>query len=138
MKIHYLEPAFAIADTVSLEDLAEIRNQGFRAVICNRRPGEEGFAGEDAFAEAAAKAGLEWASVPVASGEYSDTDVETFGKALDRSPSPVLGFCRTGRRAVHMWAHARAKEPQCSIPQLLKAAHEAGHDPQAIQKMLEK
>ncbi|KPQ01587.1 TIGR01244 family sulfur transferase [Marinobacter sp. HL-58] len=137
MKIHYLEPAFAVADTVAPEDMPEIRDQGFRAIICNRRPGEEGFVGEDAYAEAAARAGLEWISVPVASGQYSDADIDAFGKALERAPSPILGFCRTGRRAVHMWAHARAREPQCNIPLLLKAAHRAGHDPQPIQEMLE-
>lgn len=138
MKIHYLDPAFAVADTVAPEDFADIRAKGFRTVICNRRPGEEGYAGEDAYAEAAAKAGLRWVSVPVAPGEYSDADVETFGKALESAPSPILGFCRTGRRAVHLWAQARAREPQCNIPMLLKAAHEAGHDSQPIQELLEK
>lgn len=138
MKIHYLEPEFAVADTVAIEDLPEIREKGFRTVICNRRPGEEGYAGEAAYAEAAAKAGLDWVCVPVASGEYSEADVEAFGKALESVPSPILGFCRTGRRAVHMWAQARAREPQCSIPMLLKAAHEAGHDPQPIRELLEK
>jgi uncharacterized protein (TIGR01244 family) len=138
MKIHYLEPEFAIADAITPQDLTDIRDQGFRTVICNRRPGEEGFEDEQSFKEAASEAGLEWVCVPVSPGEYSDADVETFGKALEHSPSPVLGFCRTGRRAVHMWAHARAQEPSCNIPLLLKAAHEAGHDPQPIQEMLQK
>ena len=138
MKIDYLEPEFAIADAITPEDLAGIRAQGFRTVICNRQPGEDGFEDEQLFKEAATRAGLEWVSVPVSPGEYSDEDVETFGKALEHSPSPVLGFCRTGRRAVHMWAHARAKEPSCNIPLLLKAAHAAGHDPQPIKEMLEK
>lgn len=138
MKIHHLEPEFAVADTVAPEDFADIRNQGFRTVICNRLPGEEGYAGENAYAEAAAKAGLQWVSIPVAPGEYSEADVEAFGRALESAPSPVLGFCRTGRRAVHLWAHVRAREPQCNLPLLLKAAHEAGHDPQPIREMLEK
>lgn len=138
MKIHYLEPEFAIADAVFAEDLADIRSQGFRTVICNRRPGEEGFEDEGVYAAAAAEAGLEWRSVPVSPGEYSDEDIDAFGLALERSPSPILGFCRTGRRAVHLWAHARARDPQCNIPLLLRAAHKAGHDPQPIREMLEK
>lgn len=137
MKIHYLEPEFAVADSVDPEDMQTIHGQGFRTVICNRCAGEEGYRGDAVYAEAAARAGLTWVTVPVASGLYSDADIEVFGRALEQSPSPVLGFCRTGRRAVHMWAHARATDPRCNIPMLLKAAHEAGHDPQPIQAMLE-
>jgi uncharacterized protein (TIGR01244 family) len=138
MKIHYLEPTFAIADTVTPEDMPVIRAQGFRTLICNRRAGEEGFEGHDVYQNAAEQAGLEWVCVPVAPGEYSDEDVENFGKALENAPSPILGFCRTGRRALHLWAHVQAEDPQCNIPLLLKAAHEAGHDPQPLQEMLEK
>lgn len=136
MKVHFLEPGFAISDEVSLEDFSEIQQQGFKAVICNRRVGEEGYESEELFRQAAERAGLKWFCVPVASGEYTEADVEAFGKALDNAPAPVLGFCRTGRRAVHMWAQSRAQDPQCSIPMLLKAAHEAGHDPQPIRELL--
>ncbi|MGP9831818.1 TIGR01244 family sulfur transferase [Marinobacter sp. NSM] len=136
MKVHFLEPEFAISDEVTLEDFPAIREQGFNAVICNRRDGEDGYESESLFRQAAERAGLEWFCVPVASGEYTEADVEAFGKALDNAPTPVLGFCRTGRRAVHMWAQSRAQSPQCNIPMLLKAAHEAGHDPQPISELL--
>lgn len=138
MKIHHLEPEFAIADSLSPEELADVKAQGFQSVICNRQAGEEGYEGEDAFARAAADLGLAWVCIPVASGSYSDADVTAFGQALDSAPSPILAFCRTGRRAVHMWAQARARAPHCNIPQLLKAAHDAGHDPQPIKELLDK
>lgn len=136
MQIHFLEPEFAIADALTTDDLAEVKAQGFRSVICNRQPGEDGYQGDGAFAAAAAELGLSWVCIPVAPGEYSDADVENFGQALEQVPSPILAFCRTGRRAVHLWAQTRAREPQCNIAQLLKAAHDAGHDPQPIQEML--
>ncbi|SDW36205.1 TIGR01244 family sulfur transferase [Marinobacter mobilis] len=136
MNIHYLEPAFAIADALTTDELVEVKAQGFRSVICNRLPGEDGFQGAGAFAAAAAELGLSWVCIPVAPGEYSEADVEAFGQALEQLSSPILAFCRTGRRAVHLWAQARAKAPQCNIAQLLKAAHDAGHDPQPIQDML--
>ncbi|MFB2706077.1 TIGR01244 family sulfur transferase [Marinobacter shengliensis] len=136
MKVHFLEPGFAISDEVALENFSDIQQQGFKAVICNRRVGEEGYESEELFRQAAERAGLQWFCVPVASGEYTEADVEAFGKALDNAPAPVLGFCRTGRRAVHMWAQSRAQDPQCNIPMLLKAAHEAGHDPQPIRELL--
>lgn len=138
MKIHFLEPEFAIADNVAPADMASIKVKGFRTVICNRREGEEDFEGEHALARAAQLEGLSWVSIPVAPGEYSDADVEAFGEALENAASPILGFCRTGRRAVHLWAQSRARAPQCDIPLLLKAAHDAGHDPQPIAKLLER
>ncbi|WBU41618.1 MULTISPECIES: TIGR01244 family sulfur transferase [Marinobacter] len=138
MKVHFVEPGFAISDEITPEDFESVRQQGFKAVICNRRVGEEGYESEDVFRESAERAGLQWFCVPVASGEYTAADVEAFGKALDAAPTPILGFCRTGRRAVHMWAQSRAQNPQCNIPMLLKAAHEAGHDPQSIRDLLDK
>ena len=71
-----------------------------------------------------------------ASGEYTEQDVDAFAQALDAAPAPILGFCRTGRRAVHMWAQSRARNPQCNIPMLLKAAHDAGHETQPIEALL--
>lgn len=136
MKIHFLEPEFAVADAVYPEDMREVQEQGFRTVICNRRESEEDYEGERAYAEAAEAQGLHWVSIPVASGEYPQRDIEAFGKALDTSASPILAFCRTGRRAVHMWAQSRAMSPACNIPGLLTAAHEAGHDPQPIKDLL--
>ncbi len=138
MKIHFLEPEFAIADNVAPADMASIKAQGFRTVICNRREGEEDFEGEQALSTAAEQTGLKWVSIPVAPGEYSEADVEAFGEALENAASPILGFCRTGRRAVHMWAQSRARNPLCDLPMLLKAAHAAGHDPQPIAEMLER
>lgn len=136
MKIHVLEPGFAVADAVSPEDFAEVRRQGFRTVICNRRAGEEGHESEAVFQQAAADHDLQWYCVPVAAGEYTDQDVDAFGRVLDSAPAPILGFCRTGRRAVHLWAQSRARSPQCNIPMLLKAAHEAGHETQPIEALI--
>lgn len=136
MKIQYIEPEFAIADAAYPADMPAIREQGFRTVICNRRATEDDFGDETAYAEAARESGLDWVSIPVASGEYPQPDIEAFVKALDCCPTPILAFCKTGRRAIHMWAQSRAMNPQCNIPDLLKAAHDAGHDPQPIKDLL--
>jgi uncharacterized protein (TIGR01244 family) len=136
MNVHFLEPEFAISDEITPEEFPAIREQGFKTVICNRRVGEEGYESQDVFLQAAEREGLQWVCVPVVSGEYTEADVEAFGKALDSAPTPILGFCRSGRRAVHMWAQSRAQDVQCNIPMLLKAAHGAGHDPQPIRELL--
>ena len=139
MNLQTLEPGFAIADALSPADLEEVSRQGFRTVICNRRPGEsEDHPGEQAFAAEAERLGLKWVSIPVASGEYSQADVASFRRTLEEAPAPILAFCRSGKRSTHMWAQARAQQPQCNIPMLLKAAREAGQDPQPIRKLLQR
>ncbi len=129
MHIHELEPGFAISGAVTPADLDEVADRGFRSVICNRRPGEaEDHPDDRALSARAAELGLQWRAIPVAPGEYSDADIEAFGRALDELPSPILAFCRTGKRAVHLWAHAHSQQAGCDIPALLAAAHAAGHD----------
>lgn len=138
MQIHELEPGFAIADAVTPTDLDEIARRGFRAVICNRRPGEaEDHPDDRSLRDRAAELGLAWRCIPVTPGSYAETDIAAFGEALDTLPVPILAFCRSGKRAVHLWAQARSREAGCDIPTLLAAAHAAGHDPQPIREMLE-
>lgn len=137
MKMHFLEPEFAISDEISPRDFPAIRQQGFKTVICNRRVGEEGYDSEQRFRQAAEREGLHWFCIPVAAGSYTPADIEAFSRALDAAPTPILGFCRTGRRAVHMWAQSRARDARCDIPALLRAAHEAGHDLQPISELIQ-
>lgn len=137
MKIHELEPGFAICEAITPDKLNEVARRGFRAVICNRRPGEaEDHPDDRALSQRAAELGLEWRCIPVTPGEYSEADIEAFGQALDSLPTPVLAFCRSGKRAVHLWAQARSRAESCDIPALLVAARKAGHDPQPIREML--
>ncbi|MFP4138184.1 MAG: TIGR01244 family sulfur transferase [Halomonas sp.] len=138
MQIHELEPGFAITDAVNPADLDEVARRGFRAVVCNRRPGEaEDHPDDRPLRERAAELGLEWRCIPVTPGDYSAADIAAFGEALETLPTPILAFCKTGKRAVHLWAQSRAREPGCDIPALLEAAHAAGHDPQPIREMLD-
>ncbi|MCE8034201.1 TIGR01244 family phosphatase [Billgrantia tianxiuensis] len=138
MQIHQIEPGFAIADALTPSDLEEVARQGFRAVICNRRSGEaEDHPDDRALSAKAAELGIEWRCIPVTPGEYGDADIEAFGRALDELPRPILAFCRTGRRAVHLWAHARSREAQCNIPMLLAVARAAGHDLEERRAQLE-
>lgn len=137
MQIRQLESGFAIADAVTPADLDEIARRGFRSVICNRRPGEaEDHPDDRPLRERAASLGLEWRCIPVTPGDYGEEDIAAFGQALDTLPTPILAFCRTGKRAVHLWAQARSREAGCDIPALLAAAHAAGHDPQPIRELL--
>lgn len=107
MQIHELEPGFAITEAITPADLEEVARRGFRSVVCNRRPGEaEDHPDDRALSARASELGLEWRCIPVTPGEYSEADIAAFGQALESLPTPILAFCRTGKRAVHLWAHS--------------------------------
>jgi len=138
LNIHELEPGFAISEAIAPSDLDEVAQRGFKSVICNRRPGEADDHPDDAALSARAKAlGIEWRCIPVTPGDYSDADIAAFGKALDDLPTPILAFCRSGKRAVHLWAHSKSQGASCDIPALLAAAREAGHDLEERRTLLE-
>jgi len=138
LNIHQIEPGFAISEAISPDDLEDVAKRGFKSVICNRRPGEADDHPDDQTLSAKAKAlGIEWRCIPVTPGEYSEADIAAFGSALDNLPTPILAFCRSGKRAIHLWAHAKSQSPSCDIPGLLAAARQAGHDLEDRRALLE-
>lgn len=129
MDIKELEPGFSICHAIYPADIAEVKARGFRSIICNRMPGEaEDHPDDSELRKAAEAAGLQWVEVPVKPGEYTTEAVEAFGKAVETLPAPILGFCRTGRRAVSLWIHKQMQDASCDLGALLEAAHAAGHD----------
>ena len=104
MELTHLSDGFATAGQISVEDLDAIKAQGFRAIICARPDGE----GDDqpSFAEiadAAEEIGLSARYVPVAPTGITEADHVAFDKAMDGLSGPVLGYCRTGKRAGMLW-----------------------------------
>ncbi|SIS44181.1 TIGR01244 family sulfur transferase [Neptunomonas antarctica] len=129
MEIKQLEPGFSICHAIYPADMAEVKANGFLSIICNRQPGEaEDHSDDAALRKAAEEAGLEWCEIPVTPGEYTPDAIEAFGHAIETLPTPILAFCRTGRRAISLWAHTQAQKADCDIGPLLQAAHAAGHD----------
>ncbi len=129
MKIKELEPGFSICHAIYPADIPELKARGFRAIICNRQPGEaEDHIDDSSLRQTAEAAGIKWVEIPVTPGEYTPEVVEAFGEALEILPPPVLGFCRSGRRAVSLWIHNQMQQATCDIGPLLQAAHAAGHD----------
>jgi sulfide:quinone oxidoreductase len=105
MEIKTIDEGLAVSPQISPTDVAEIRKEGFRSIICNRPDGEG--ADQPTFAEiekAAKKAGIEVRYLPVVSGRVQDTDAEAFGAAFAKLQKPVFAYCRTGTRSATMWS----------------------------------
>jgi len=107
--VHRLTPTFGVAGQLQAGDIAVLATQGWRSLLCNRPDGEAADQPTSAeLAQEAATHGLAWRDVPIVSGQWRDVDVAAFADALRTLPGPVLAFCRTGTRSIHLWALAMA------------------------------
>jgi sulfide:quinone oxidoreductase len=61
---------------------------------------------------------------PVGYGGLDVPDGDTFGRILQQSDEPVLGYCRSGRRTTALWAIAAA--PLAGVPAVLQRAARIG------------
>ncbi|MCG7622304.1 bifunctional protein tyrosine phosphatase family protein/NAD(P)/FAD-dependent oxidoreductase [Epibacterium sp. Ofav1-8] len=135
MDIRKISDKTSVTPQITVEDIAAIKEAGFRAIICNRPDGEG--ADQPSFAEIAAAAdlvGIKAAYVPVQSGLVQDADVAAFSTALADLPRPVLAYCRTGTRSATLWSfHESKKRP---MPEILAATKAAGYDMNGVARRI--
>jgi uncharacterized protein (TIGR01244 family) len=106
----WLTSDFATAGQLSADDVAQAAAAGFRSVI-NNRPDFEGGPAQptsQAMQQAAGAAGLEYAFLPVQSGFQTPDEIARMRDLLERLPTPVLAFCRSGTRTANLFRAAKA------------------------------
>ncbi|WP_189371312.1 bifunctional protein tyrosine phosphatase family protein/NAD(P)/FAD-dependent oxidoreductase [Tateyamaria omphalii] len=135
MDIRKITDKTSVSPQITAQDIAAIKDAGFRAIICNRPDGEG--ADQPSFEEievAANAAGIKARYVPVQTGLVKDEDVTGFGAALDDLPRPVLAYCRTGTRSATLWSfYESAKRPMSDI---LAATKTAGYDMNGVARRI--
>jgi uncharacterized protein (TIGR01244 family) len=98
----------SVAGQIDVEDVAALRNAGFKSVICNRPDGEDASqTPADVLRSAVLAAGMEHRLIPV-SGTLgaSDENVEATILALEELPRPILAYCRSGARSTNLYQMA--------------------------------
>jgi sulfide:quinone oxidoreductase len=135
MQLKKITEKVTVSPQITAADMAAIKAEGFRAIICNRPDGEGADQPSFEEIEAAAKAaGLEARYVPVQSGMVKDDDVAAFGAALKEIQRPVLAYCRTGTRSATLWSfHESKKRP---MPEILAATKAAGYDMNGVARRI--
>lgn len=95
---------FAVAPQISVGDVARIRDEGYRSIMCNRPDGESpDQTGVDEIRAEAERLGLDFAFVPVVSGAIIPENITDFRAAFDDLPKPVFAYCRSGARCQNLW-----------------------------------
>ena len=135
MDFRKISPDLTVSPQIAAADVAAIKAEGYRSIICNRPDGEG--ADQPGFEEieaAARTAGLETRYIPIQAGLVRDEDAEEFGAALREMPGPVLAYCRTGTRSATLWSLAQAGVRP--IPEILAATKAAGYDMNGVARRI--
>ena len=104
MNINKLNEDFSATGQIGPDDLAQLFEQGFRGVICNRPDDEEpGQPSYETIEAAARAAGLDIRYVPIFHHGVTIDDVEAFATALRELSGPVLAYCRSGARSAGVY-----------------------------------
>jgi sulfide:quinone oxidoreductase len=108
MTIIDITPEYSVAPQISVGDVKSIADKGFRSIMCNRPDGETADQPlvDDIRAEAE-RLGLDFAYVPVVSGNILQENVDDFRSAIGDLPKPVLAYCRSGGRCQNLWMLAQ-------------------------------
>jgi sulfide:quinone oxidoreductase len=125
---------FCYAAQIQPEDIAAITAAGFRSLICNRPDAEEGAVDSSLIKAAAEAAGLKFVYMPVLFSTLAASDGNAFREFLNGLPTPILAYCRTGRRCAALWAFARVAE--LGLDQTLAFARQSGSDLEELRARL--
>lgn len=127
MDIRPLSDNFAVSPQIAPEDMAELAQKGFSAVICNRPDDEVGVDLSCDGMEAAAKAaGLNFYRIPVGrDGLHPEMFAQT-AEIIDNSAGAVFAYCRSGTRSSYVWAFTMA--PRMTPEAIVESAAKAGYD----------
>jgi sulfide:quinone oxidoreductase len=131
MELHTLTDEISVSPQIHVEDIAKIKEAGYRAIVCHRPDGEA--PDQPLFREieeAARAAGIETRHQPVVVGKLSDDDAEAFAALMKTLPKPILAYCRTGTRSASLWSLAEAKTRP--LAEIVHRTKTAGYDMSGI------
>ncbi|MGF0538611.1 TIGR01244 family sulfur transferase [Agrobacterium sp. ES01] len=100
MDIRQVSDEYWVSGQITVEDLDEIKERGFKSIVSHRpdfeEPGQPLF---DDIARRAEELGMKIRHIPVGSMGITEDTVSGMMDALDDLERPMLGFCRSGARS---------------------------------------
>ncbi|RWA70775.1 MAG: TIGR01244 family phosphatase [Mesorhizobium sp.] len=104
MEYRQISDHYSVSGQIQPEDIAAIKEAGFRSVICNRPDNEQpGQPSADSVKAVVEAAGLAFRYIPVISGQITMENVEDQAQALDELEGPVFAYCRSGARCTNLY-----------------------------------
>jgi uncharacterized protein (TIGR01244 family) len=119
---------YSVAPQITVDDVREAADQGFKLIINNRPEGEEPDQTPGGEIEAAARAvGLDYVAIPVRGGPTVE-QAKAQRAAIEAAGGPVLAYCRSGNRCMHTWALGETLMGERQRDELLRMGAALGYD----------
>lgn len=109
MHMTYIDDLYATGAQIGPEQVDQLVQAGFRAIICARPDGEDkGQPDAALLANAAEDRGIAFLHLPMASREVPEASAEAFRLVWPDLPKPVFAYCRSGARAAALYSVVRS------------------------------
>jgi len=136
MNIHLVAPEYSVTSQIAEADLATLKAEGFKTIICNRPDEEvEPSLHHQFMAAEAERLGLAFIYNPVSSRGFTMPNVTAQAEAIDTAKQPLLAYCRTGNRSIVCWALVNAD--RMPIDEIITTAAGAGYNIEKLRPQLE-
>lgn len=112
--IKHISTGFSSCPQLTVEQVPEAIQAGFRTII-NCRPDGEGGAEQplsEDIRQAVEAQGGSYVHIPIVPGQLTQAQVDELAGLLPELPLPILGFCKGGVRATNLYQHALARLEQ--------------------------
>lgn len=139
MRIIKINDKLSVAGQPIAADFAWLAEQEFVGVINNRPDGEQaGQPGSNAEEQAAAQAGLAYVHIPVKGFAFTLSAAHKFKADLDAAEGPVLAHCKSGMRALALYAIGEVLSRRMQIDEVCKFGDRFGLDLEGAEEWLSK
>ncbi len=109
MNLTQLDARYWVSPQITVEDVAEAKEQGFDTIVCNRPDGESADQIPAAdIARACEAAGIKFVELPMNGPNFTQEQVSTLASLLS-SQDKVLGYCRSGNRSSILYRATRGE-----------------------------
>ena len=126
MSMYKLTDTLSVSAQITPQDIPQLAEQGFTAVVCNRPDGESPEQASMKAIEAAChSAGLLFVRYPVNAMNFPGADLDGLGALFDDPNQVVLAYCRTGTRCANLWVATRA---EADLAGAVQTARDIGFD----------
>ena len=126
---------FYAANQIQAKDIAQLKQEKFECVLCNRPDNEEQDQPSVEMIKSQCLAnGIEFLHLPISPGDFNLEVIMETEKVL-MTAKKTLAYCRTGTRSTMLWAFAKTKDLE--VDEVLKITDHSGYNFQHLKELLE-
>lgn len=127
MNFNKITDHYVVSEQITINDISQIKNAGFKTIICHRPDGESDDQPSHKILEETARSlELNFFYQPISPGQFNNLLFQDFEMVCKSAPAPIFAFCRTGTRSATIWA--LSQKGKLSDDEILSKTRSAGYN----------